>query len=763
MNEFSYSHPDIAALRGNDWSRVRFAEEVEPDAAAQALAALHAPEEEPAFWRAVGVHLEEAGELAPFAFELVWGEGEPIALEAVRLPSERDEARTFLLRGAGEQQKAIRALARAQALIELSYEGFTIFDAQATILYESATNERITGYPAEACVGRSLFEFIHPEDAGRLIPRFARLAGLPGELDADVVRWRHRDGHWIYLEGTVVNQLQDPQIRGMINTFHDVTARVEMERALTEAKEAAEALQTRQQRFMAMLSHELRTPLSLIKQPLEALIPAQKADPQWDMVQRGLRRLELLIEELVDFTLLDAGEARLRVREVMAGDFLRELVAEMRPLAEARRMTLVFDPVDPSLRVYLDTTKFAKVIFNLIGNAVKFAPEGSGIGIRCRRAGGEAPGELEIEIEDAGRPIPGEVRARMFERFFQGESGDDRGWEGMGLGLSLAAEIVALHGGEIGLLPDPGGGAGNCFRIRVPLGADHIALEDLAIEPASQGSAPEDPPRPMPVFQADTSCADSPGDPQRTASEPGRTSEIMIIEDHPDLQRFLARQLEEVYALRFARNGEEALPVILNHPPDLILSDVMMPGLDGIALCQKIRDHFSARELPILLLSAKGRPEDRLIGLQAGANDYLSKPFSMDELRLRIHNHLCVRRTAAPQPAAWPEQVRAVISDRMGTGPFGAVELADALGMSQRQLQRRCTESFGQTPGQLIQEIRLRRARLLLESGEVDSVAAAARAVGVSASYLSRRFRAVFNQVPKEFLAAQVLPEITEP
>lgn len=320
-----------------------------------------------------------------------------------------------------------------EAMIELSYEGFTIFDAGATILFESRSNERITGYPAEECVGRSLFDFIHPEDAERLAPRFSRLAGLPGEMDGDIVRWRHRDGHWIHLEGMVVNQLDNRHIRGMINTFHDVTARVEAEAALKAAKEAAEAVQEKQQRFLAMLSHELRTPLTLIKQPLEALLPAESQDPHWGMVARGLRRLESLVDELVDFTVLDSGQARLRVREAAVGRLLEEWVAEMRPLAQTRGMEIVLEPGDPALRAFLDPGKVSKVLLNLLGNALKFAPVGSTVRVRHRAGGGGAgmPGRLRLRSKTTGnrfRKKRGSVSSNAFIKSSPGTPGDGRAW-----------------------------------------------------------------------------------------------------------------------------------------------------------------------------------------------------------------------------------------------------------------------------------------------------------------------------------------------
>lgn len=714
---------------------------LEIDEAGWTLAKRYSPENPALLFEAMLPRVELAEPLHPVVLDLAWGDHGNLCFEILRLPAGADNGRSFLIRDGLQQREEFDRMARAQALIELSYEGFTIFDASATILFESASNHRITGYRQDECVGRSLFEFIHPDDAERLIPRFARLAERPGDLDADIVRWRHRQGHWIYLQGTVVNQLEDPHIRGMINTFHDVTSRVEMEHQLKAAKETAERIQEQQQRFLAMLSHELRTPLTLLKQPLEELLPATSKEPRWGIVTRSLNRLESLVGELVDFTVADSGQARLRVREVAVATFLQDLLREIEPLATARKMKLTLQGDALETPAYLDRSKFAMVLHNLVGNAIKFGPTGSEILVRYREvpAAPAEPGFLEIEVEDAGTPIPEDERERIFERFYQIGEGDRRGWEGMGLGLTLAHQMTTLHGGELGVRP--GSSAGNCFWVRIPLGAGHIAIEELEI--ASEENML--PPLPLGVFPS----------PEADESATAPSIRVLIVEDHPDLRRYLALHLETIYDLRFAENGKEALPMVLSSPPDLVLSDVMMPGLDGIGLCQKVREHFSAEALPFLLLSAKNQPEDRLRGLQAGANDYLSKPFSMDELRLRIHNQLATRRKAQNTPTAWPERVRELMRDLLADGPFGAAELANALNLSQRQLQRRCIEAFGQTPGQLIQEVRLQQARRLLEAGEVTSVSAAARAIGLSPSYLSRRFRAMFDEAPKAFLTSR--------
>jgi PAS domain S-box-containing protein len=740
-----YRTPQNLSFPQTPWSLIILGSRLEVDAPGLALAQKIAPDAPLQLLEALLPSVENSDVLQPFTLQVSDGADRTHSFEVLKLRPEANERLRFLLRDGAPQRTAAEAMARAQALIELSYEGFTIFDGQATILFESASNSRITGYPPDECVGRSLFDFIHPEDAGRLAPRFARLAERPGEMDSDTVRWRHRDGHWIYLEGTVVNQLGDPHIRGMINTFHDVTARVEMERALVVAKEAAEAVQAKQQRFLAMLSHELRTPLALIKQPLEALFPKEGGDVQWGIVARGLRRLEALVDELVDFTVLDAGQARLRVREVAVGDILGDWVAEMRPLAESREMRLVLEAGDSALRAFLDLGKFSKVVFNLLGNAVKFAPAGSTVVVRYRSVAGDdvgAAGMLEIEVEDAGAPIPEAARAQIFERFFQLESGDARGWDGMGLGLSLAAEMVALHGGEIGLRP--AGPLGNCFWVKIPLGADHIALEELALD--GEGESIPLPPLPVASFSIKTSAAAS------LASENGAgPMRLLIVEDHPDLMRYLALHLEPIYALEFASNGTEAIPLIAANPPDLIVSDVMMPGMDGVTLCRKVRETHTAEALPIILLSAKGSTDDRVEGLAAGANDYLGKPFVMGELINRLQLLAVGKRPAEKALHGSILRLQRVVEERLGEADFSIEAIARQIGLSIRQLQRLTREELGQSPGGLVNEIRLEKAKNLLRDAKHLNIAEIAAAVGLSPHYFNRLFRGMTGQTPLEF------------
>lgn len=687
----------------------------------------------------------------PFVVDVKWGDAGSLYFELLRLKSDdlSDEG-SLLFRDCTDRERVVRELARSRALVELSAEGFTLFDGQANILFESANNERITGYPPGEIVGHSFFEFIHPEDAAKLVPRFARLAQNFGTMDRDIVRWRHRDGHWVYLEGSVVNHLDHPLIGGLINTFRDVTHRVEMERELKAAKEAAEAAQSLQQEFLANISHEFRTPLTLVKQPLEELFSERNDDPRWGIVQRNLRRMDLLMTELIDLSILDAGLFKLRVSEVRVAPFLTDLLAEVESLAAARAIRFQTEFRESEATAYLDRARFAKAFLNLVGNAIKFGPPTSRITVRLiREQAPELAGEaLRVEVEDEGAAIPPAEHESIFRRFYQAEGGDRRASEGMGIGLNLAREMIELHGGEIGLKTV--GDKGNCFWIQIPTGAAHLGPEDIDLTSA--------PPQPGPLEEAAPLVAPPVSAvPVPFESSASAHARLLIVEDNADLRRYLSLHLESIYRISFAIDGAAALDFVLRDPPDLVLSDVMMPVLDGVTLCEKLRKRYSAAELPIILLTAKNNGSDRLRGLQAGANDYLGKPFSMDELRFRIHNLLADGRGTPEEQeesetSSWIQQTRRLMEGQLDDTQFGVAQWAEHLKLSQRQLLRRCIDHFGETPTEFLQSQRVQRARSFLESGEVSSVREAAEKVAMSPSYLSRRFQAVFKKSPKAFL-----------
>lgn len=632
---------------------------------------------------------------------------------------------------------------RFRALVDLTAEGFSIFNDQAVILYESPANTRIHGYSQKEMEGKNLFDFTHPEDVAHAGPIFARLVAQPGGIASDTIRFRHKDGHWIYLEGTVVNRLDDPRIKGLINNFRDVTARVETERELKRAKEAAEQAQRLQQHFLTNLSHEFRTPLTLIQQPMKDLRAAcsdLNDHPLWNIVEGNLHRLNDLFSELIDLSLLEAGAFSLRTRLGDASAFFNAQIAYFAPTAAARGITLC-PAIGKTPPLYFDAAKLAKVVSNLLTNALKFTPAGGRVtcALHAETAANDPlAGRVHFSVSDTGPGISPQETARIFDRFYQVAQGDTRPAEGMGVGLALAREMVELHGGEIGVESQPG--RGSKFWFWLPLGTAHLLPEDIDLNEATPSPHAE-------VVSLPTEIPTAPSDDEADLDKPA----LLLVEDNPDLRYYLGLHLREHYRVINAADGVEALACLAKERPALVLSDVMMPRLDGLELCRRLRADPATAGLPFVLLSAKGSHEDRTAGLAAGASDYVCKPFAMPELVLRLKRFTPL----APPPgepaviARWKTSFLEAIRRDLGSPDFNIQTLSKALGMSERQLQRRCQEVFDCRPGEIVRQERLLRAQELLRAGEYATVAETAYAVGMTPSYLTRLFRSQLGTSPK--------------
>ncbi|HLS28936.1 MAG TPA: ATP-binding protein [Opitutales bacterium] len=633
-----------------------------------------------------------------------------------------------------------------RAAVEMTSEGFTIFDGEANILYESPANTRITGYSVEEMRGTNLFQYIHPDEREAIRARFQLLATDPGGSESATVRFLHKQGHWIFIEGTVVNRLDDPRVRGMINNFRDVTAKIEAERELRRAQEAATEAHRLQQNFLANLSHEFRTPLTLIREPLKDL---RGADPNetnatlWKIVERNLVRLDGLIHELIELSLTDAGAISLRARLEDTEAFLREEIDSLKEAAKAKKITLKTD-IGHAPPLYFDRKSFCKVVSNLLSNAIKFTPEGGEVELSTQFD--RKSERVYFYVTDSGPGIPPHEIGNIFKRFYQIKDSPRQPADGMGLGLALAREAIELHGGEIGAESILGRGCR--FWFWLPTGAAHLHPDEIDL------SADRHPHRARFLEMSEPNF-DSP-----QGATPVDLPELLLVEDYPDMRHYLKLNLEAGYRVTEAQDGQEALAAIARRKPAIVLSDVMMPRIDGLELCRQIRSNPETADLPILLLSAIGQAEDRTAGLEAGADDYLSKPFFIPELLLRLKKLQQTKGDRSDEPAGnavaqWRKQVISAIHDHLTDPEFNVTELARAIGLSKRQLQRRCREVFGQRPGDLIRNERLAKARKFFARGTFETVSEVAHAVGLTPNYLSRLCRSIFGKTPKELRGAE--------
>ena len=489
-------------------------------------------------------------------------------------------------------------------------------------------------------------------------------------------------------------------------------------------------------RLIANVSHELRTPLTLIMGPLGTLLERLRDDAEargaLQLAIDSARQLDQLIGQLFALARAQAGGLQLQVRHVDATRLAHNVVHRFEGLAAEGGVQLALDaPVEPA-GVWLEWDLIDKVLGNLVANALRHAPRGSTVELRLTLE----DDHLRIEVEDEGPGVASDHREAIFERFVQIDEGGASGG-GAGIGLALARELVELHGGRIGV---QAGRVGARFWLLLPLGTAHLALEDVDLteEPEQAGTR-----APSPVGEVEVTG-----------------TRVLVVEDHDQLRSYLCGILGEHFVTTAAEHGPAALERLGEQSFDVLVSDVMMPGMDGHELLRRVRALPGGDTLPALFVSARGEVHDRVEGLEL-ADDYLAKPFQAPELVARVRALL--RRSRQHAQAARPEpiddasrlgaELEAVARPRLGERGFHVAALARATGRSPRTLQLHMQDAGLPTPSAWLRTLRLEVAREALASGEHATVGEVAAAVGMDRAYFSRAYRAYTGRTPGDDLA----------
>ncbi|OON66725.1 hypothetical protein B0919_21315 [Hymenobacter sp. CRA2] len=520
-------------------------------------------------------------------------------------------------------------------------------------------------------------------------------------------------------------------------------------------------------KFFTNISHELRTPLTLIISPLEQLLsearhrPEADTPPEYTLMLRNARRLLQLINQLLDISRLEAGQTRLAAAPVDMVQAVKTNVLAFESLAVSHDVDLRFESNVPTLEVYLDTDQFDKVLYNLLGNALKFTPAGGQVVASVEAQAGRAV----LRVRDTGMGIPAEHLPLIFDRFHQVDDSRTRRHEGSGIGLALVKELIGLHHGHIRVSSTLG--QGTTFVVELPLGHAHLRAEEL--RPAEAAPAPALLPSmaslaPVPVASAE----------QQAAHHIDMRPLVLVVEDNPEMRGYIHSCLAAEFRVLTAEDGEQGLERIFAAVPDLVVSDLMMPKLDGLELCQRLRKDERTSHIPVILLTAKPGDEARLTSFGLGADEYLTKPFRPEELRARMHNLIRQRqllrqrfgREVTLQPRdisitsadeVFLQRAMAVVEEHMADSDFSVEQFADQMAMSRVQLHRKLKALTDQSTSEFVRTVRLRRAAALLQA-QAGSVADVAEQVGFgNLSYFSKCFRELYQQSPSEYTATAVV------
>jgi PAS domain S-box-containing protein len=415
-------------------------------------------------------------------------------------------------------------------------------------------------------------------------------------------------------------------------------------RAYEEERKRAEALaelDRAKTAFFSNVSHEFRTPLTLMLGPVQELLEKSRSDhstateDQLKVVRSNGLRLLRLVNSLLDFSRIEAGRVQARFEPTDLSAFTAELASSFRSATDRSGLTLIVDCPSLSAPVYIDRDMWEKVVLNLISNAFKFTFDGE-IVVTTRQHESEA----ELVVRDTGVGIPAEALPRLFERFYRVDNVRSRTHEGSGIGLALVQELVKLHGGTV--RADSTIGQGSSFSVRIPFGYFHLPESQIGGERTLPSTALGVSPFVEEALRWLPDQSDDRHDKGRHQEDfsSGNRSRILVVDDNADMRQYVARLLSERYEVEMAADGHAALTAVHAQRPDLVLSDVMLPNLDGFGLLRALRDDPRLKTLPVILLSARAGEESRVEGLERGADDYLTKPFSARELLARVQAHL---------------------------------------------------------------------------------------------------------------------------
>lgn len=507
-------------------------------------------------------------------------------------------------------------------------------------------------------------------------------------------------------------------------------------------------LEEAKMQFLINATHDIRSPLTLIMEPLkklkERLGNAEEYHEDIDTMDRNAQRLLTLVNQILDKRRLDKHQMNLSCRETNLVEFSRGLFSLFTYNANLRGINIRLEMPETPVNAWIDRNKLDKAIANLLSNAFKYTPNGGEIIFRIEKQ----DKKVLLYVIDSGKGLGKNDDAKtLFERFYQGKNSADMHLGGSGIGLNLCRSIVRLHGGDVYAHNREDGKSGACFIIELPLGKEHLKNNQICLD--NVGTKKKQ---------------------QRGAAS--RNSKILLVDDDIEICRYLKSELSDWYRFVICNNGKEALKQLLSGDFDLVVSDVVMPEMDGITLLRNIKGNANISHVPVIMLTSKSEISDRLEGIKLGADAYLAKPFSLEELHLTIDNLIDnVRRLKGKFTGALKqddkvekvevkgydeelmERIMKVVNENLSDSDFNVEKMCDEVGVSRTQLHRKLKEMTGVPTSEFLRNIRLNEAARLIREHKINITQVSYMVGFANNSHFSTAFKKYFGMSPTEYAA----------
>ena len=507
-------------------------------------------------------------------------------------------------------------------------------------------------------------------------------------------------------------------------------------------------LEEAKMQFLINATHDIRSPLTLIMEPLkklkERLGNTEEYQADIDTIDRNAQRLLTLVNQILDKRRLDKHQMNLSCRETNLVEFSQGLVSLFTYNANLRGIHIKLEMPEKPVNAWIDRNKLDKAIANLLSNAFKYTPNGGEIIFRIEKQ----DKKVLLYVIDSGKGLGKNDDAKnLFERFYQGKNSADMHLGGSGIGLNLCRSIVRLHGGDVTARNREDGTSGACFIIELPLGKEHLKDSQINSDYVVNGKKP-----------------------QRGAAS--RNCKILLVDDDIEICRYIKSELSDWYRFVICNNGKEALKQLLSADFDLVVSDVVMPEMDGITLLKNIKGNANISHVPVIMLTSKSEISDRLEGIKLGADAYLAKPFSLEELHLTIDNLIDnVRRLKGKFSGALKqddkvekievkgndeelmERIMKVVNENMSDSDFNVEKMCDEVGVSRTQLHRKLKEMTGVPTSEFLRNIRLNEAARLIRERKINITQVSYMVGFANNSHFSTAFKKYFGMSPTEYAA----------